>query len=252
MPRTAHTVRKNADLPIWLRPARGARGPTPAYDRGAIAAAAVTLADQEGLEAVSMRRVAKAIGTGATALYRYVADKDELFELMSDAVMSRSPPKRTGKWRPDLRALAERLRATMLRHPWLAELSAFRPTLGPNGLRWLEAMFAALDGHDLAIDDVVVLASTTMVFVRGYVADELADDAALRRTGLTADDWMRMQADYGATIFASDAYPNVTRVMREARGPHAADRRDRGFTLGLECVLDGVAARIPRRKTTRK
>jgi AcrR family transcriptional regulator len=206
----------------------------------------VKIADADGLGAVSMRSVARELGTSAPALYRYVADKEDLLELMADVVFSAAAPKRTGKWRRDLSALAVRMRAVMLRHPWLAELTTFRATLGPNHLRWLEAIFAALDGHGLDMDSVVLHAGTVMAFVRGYVVDELADEAAFRRTGLTTDAWMQQQAKLAATIFGTDAYPTVVEVMREARHPHRADRKKRGFEAGLACVLDGVAAAMKR------
>ena len=72
---------------IWDRPERAARGPAPSLSREEIATAAVTLADARGIEAVSMRALAVELGVGATSLYRYVARKDELIELMVDAVM---------------------------------------------------------------------------------------------------------------------------------------------------------------------
>jgi AcrR family transcriptional regulator len=124
------------DTSIWTRPQQGSRGPSKAHDHASIAEAAVRIADAEGLEAVSMRRLAAELGAGAASLYRYVANKDELFELMVDSVMAqRSPPRPTGHWRDDMRTLANKLRALFLRHPWLGVLSAFRPARSRARLR---------------------------------------------------------------------------------------------------------------------
>jgi len=154
--------------PIWLRPERAARGPRPAHSREEIAAAAVRVADAEGLAAVSMRRVATELGTGTTSLYRYVDGKDELFDLMVDRAMGDGePPVPTGDWRVDLAAVAHAQRAMMLRHPWLVRLPATRPVLGPNTLAWLEATYAAVDVPGLDADEVLAQAATLLTFVRG-------------------------------------------------------------------------------------
>src|SRR6202167_3531352 len=91
---------------IWARPERAAKGPAPSRSRAQIATAAVELADAEGLEAVSMRRVATALGIGAASLYRYLESKDELYDLMVDHVEGEDgpPPPLTGDWRADLSA----------------------------------------------------------------------------------------------------------------------------------------------------
>jgi len=94
---------------LWLREEQAGRGPVPTHDRAEIAAAGIELADVGGLGAVSMRKVAAAIGAGAASLYRYVETRDELLELMSDTVSGQldlsAPP--TGDWRADILALEE-------------------------------------------------------------------------------------------------------------------------------------------------
>src|SRR5262249_25566382 len=104
---------------IWMRPARGARGPQPSRDRDEIARIAIDIADGEGLAAVSMRRVAAEIGTTASALYRYFARKDDLLNLMVDGVLDGGPQPETGDWRADLRAGGHGMRALFKRHTWL-------------------------------------------------------------------------------------------------------------------------------------
>lgn len=108
--------------------------------------AAVRVADTDGLDAVSIRRIAAGIGPAPTALYRYVARKDELLGLMVDAVLGEEgPPEHSDDWRRDLRGMAE-CRRIGLAHPWLAHTPPARPSLGPNSLRWMEFAFGAFDG----------------------------------------------------------------------------------------------------------
>ena len=106
---------------IWDRPERAARGPAPSLSREEITTAAVALADTQGIEAVSMRALAVELGVGAASLYRYVARKDELIDLMVDAVMGNDLQfEIRGNWREDLRSFAHGLRSMTLRHPWMA------------------------------------------------------------------------------------------------------------------------------------
>src|SRR6266700_1877830 len=142
---------------IWMRPERPARGPAPAYSRDQITAAAIKIADADGLDALSMRRVARELGAGTMSLYRYVRNKDDLLELMVDAVLGETIPEdfaRTGDWRADLRALARLMRAGMTCHPWILA----RPdplSFGPNTFRVSETILSCVDGIGLSIDQMM-------------------------------------------------------------------------------------------------
>jgi AcrR family transcriptional regulator len=231
------------DEVIWARPEHGTRGPRPAHGRRDVAAAGVRVADAEGLDAVTMRRVAAELGTGTTSLYRYVRKKDDLLDLMTDAVLGEgAPPPRTGDWRADLAALAGEMRARMLRHPWLATLSALRPSLGPNGLRWLEYSLACVDGLGLSPDDMLMTTGTVTTFVLGSVVTELAE----RGSTSSLAQWMAAQGSYGDALAAGDQHPVLARVMREARLPHLANPAEEAFAAGLGRVLDGLAQRLDR------
>jgi AcrR family transcriptional regulator len=221
---------------IWDRPERAARGPRPAHSRDEVAAAAVCLADADGLDALSMRRVAAVLGAGTTSLYRYLKSKDELLDLMVDSVARQLDlPGQTGDWQADLRALATATRGVMLGHPWLAMVVAARPNLGPGMLRWNEAWFGAAGGTGLSADGVFGLVATVQTFVHGSVMRQLAEQEA----GLQLGPWMAAQGSYGDSIIASGAYPALIRIMIEAKTPHLADRHDRIFFEGLEHVLGG-------------
>lgn len=238
----------NRQPPLWLRPEHGARGPKPAHSRRDVAVAAIRIADTEGLDAVSMRRVAAELGAGTTSLYRYVSKKDEVLELMGDEVMGELrdtvlPP----GWRDGLRTIARLLREVSLRHPWLPAVAAGRAIHGPHSLRWRELTLSAFDGVDLDTDEMLFGLGTLSSFVLGHVLGELADREAARRSGLDHDQWMEQQGEYGPMIMNSGRYPRFTRVIIEAELPHAADLQDRGFEAGLDRVLAGIAAHLPER-----
>ncbi|MFF7638281.1 TetR/AcrR family transcriptional regulator [Kitasatospora sp. NPDC008050] len=136
---------------IWLRPEQASVGRPAERSRAEITAAAVDLADREGLDAVSMRRLAGELGTGAASLYRYLATRDDLLDLMTDATAAEyalAPP--SGDWLADLVEVGRQARAIMRRHPWLPALVAARPTLGPNGAGLLEHVLAVLADHPAA------------------------------------------------------------------------------------------------------
>jgi AcrR family transcriptional regulator len=228
-----------------MRPERPSRGPQPSRSRSEIAAAAVRVADADGVESVSMRRVAAEVGSGTMSLYRYVSSKDDLLDLMVDAVMGEMdlPAAPSGDWRADLGLQARRGREVSLRHPWLGELSAGRPPLGPNSLRAVEFALGAVDGLGLDIDGMARLVGILTAFVRGFVQAELAEREARRRTGLTLDQWRATRAAYVRTLIDSGRYPMLRRVVLDAADPDP----DRDFELALGQVLDGLAATLPAR-----
>ncbi|WP_345458895.1 TetR/AcrR family transcriptional regulator [Actinoallomurus oryzae] len=209
----------------------------------------MAIADEEGLTAVSMRRIAARLGTGTTSLYRYVAKKDDVLELMVDEVMGElRGTVLTGDWRADLRTIARLLRETALRHPWLPALSSGRSNHGPNSLWWTELCLSVFDGMDLSTDEMLAGLGTLSAFVLGRVLGELGDQEAARRSGLSHEQWMEQQGEYGPAIVNSGLYPRFSRVIIEAETPHAADRQERAFEAGLERVLDGLAAHLPARR----
>jgi AcrR family transcriptional regulator len=232
---------------VWMRPERAGKGPAPSHSRAEITATAIALADAEGIDAVSMRNVAAKLGAGTGTLYRYVARKDDLIDLMIDAVEGEDggPAPLSGDWRHDLRAFARRARSIMRRHPWVAVLTAGRPTLGPNELRLSEHTLQAIAGLGLTIDEMLVSLETLQAFVRGYTLGELAEQEAIRRSGLEREQWMTAYAPYLQTILDGGQHPLVARVVLDAEGPHADDQDERGFELGLDRILDGLAANLP-------
>jgi AcrR family transcriptional regulator len=125
---------------IWTRRDRGARGPQPEHSRSEIVAAAIALADGNGLTAVSMRAVAGALGTTAGSLYRYLSSRDDLLDLMVDAALAELQLGRqsAGNWLDDLVALAHQQLALYRRHPWLVPASRRSGSFGPNAIDYFE------------------------------------------------------------------------------------------------------------------
>lgn len=233
------------DSVIWERPEHGNRGPRRAHSRDQITAAAVAIADAEGIEAVSMRRVAQQFGTGAASLYRYFDNKDELLDLMLDAVLGEQlPTPHTGDWRHDLREVAYGTRRMIRRHPWAAALTAGRPILGPNSLRCTEHALAALDGLPLDADQSMTAIETLLAFVRGHTMKEVAESEAIRRSGQDFAQYIASQARYAQTVATSGLYPRLTRYWVEASLPHSPDREARTFEEGLTSVIDGFDAQL--------
>ena len=114
--------------------------------------AAIAIADREGLDALTMRRVAEVLGAGTMSLYWYVRSKDELIELMRDQVAGEQTLKEaSGDWRSDLATFARDTRKLFLRHPWLASVLGGPPPLGPNSLRQDELAMAIVDGLGLPV-----------------------------------------------------------------------------------------------------
>jgi AcrR family transcriptional regulator len=156
---------------IWMRPEHAATGRPAKRSREEITASAIAIADTDGLDAVSMRRIAAALGTGAASLYRYVDTREDLLDLMIDSTASEYVfAARTGDWLADLLGVGEQARAIMRRHPWLPSVLITRSTLGPHGLVLLEYVMEALTPHPAGqaakLEAFAILNATTALFVQ--------------------------------------------------------------------------------------
>ncbi|MFJ6071045.1 TetR/AcrR family transcriptional regulator [Streptomyces sp. NPDC093065] len=225
-------------MTVWDRPEPPNR-PVP-LDRERIVTAAVALADEGGLAAVSLRKVAARLDAGPMRLYGYISTKDELFDLMVDAVYAEIlPEEQPGDWREALRGLAHRTRRSALRHEWLADLLGGRPALGPNGLAVSEATLAALDG--LAdVDTVMRAVETVSAYFTGAIRREVTDLRAERATGLSKSEWQRARGPHVTRMLATGRFPALSKAVYD--GTHVD--AEESFTTGLDWVLDAVAARL--------
>ncbi|WP_449351656.1 TetR/AcrR family transcriptional regulator [Streptomyces shaanxiensis] len=225
-------------MTVWDRPEPPTR-PVP-LDRERIVAAAVALADEGGLEAVSLRKVAARLNAGPMRLYGFISTKEELFDLMVDEVQAEIlPVEQPADWRAALSDLAHRTRRAALRHEWLADLLGGRPSLGPNGLAVAEATLAPLDG--LAdVDTVMRAVETVSSYFTGAIRREIANLRAERATGLTKSDWQRASGPHVTKMLATGRFPALSKAVYD--GTHVD--AETSFTTGLDWVLDAVAAKL--------
>jgi AcrR family transcriptional regulator len=227
--------------PIWSRPEPGQRRPR--YTREQIAAAALEIADTEGFDAVSMRRVAAQLGAGTMTLYHYVRTKDDLVALMDDAIMSSVMlPALPGDWRDAITAIARSTRTVLVRHPW-AVTSLRNARVGPHAMMHFEQSLAALAGTALTAPEKFALLAIVDDYVHGH---------ALRVGEATGPDARAAAQAFAREQLGSGRYPETQKVLgdldardweRFARWMSDEERFDRG----LAALLDGLAAeyRLP-------
>ncbi|WP_078891951.1 TetR/AcrR family transcriptional regulator [Streptomyces sp. NRRL S-350] len=216
---------------IWLRPERTGRGPRPAHSRDSIAAAAIGIADAEGLDAVSMRRVAAALGAGTMSLYNYVPKKEHLLDLMLDAVVGeyRLPPSPSGDLRADLADLAHQQLAVARRHPWLPGLVLARPGIGPNALRYTD--------HFLAVTAPTGLGGGARMEAMAMFNGFVTQFAQYEQTAAAGAKWQSELVGYLGRAAASGEYPHLAQAFATA-GPPADP--DKAFDRTLDRVISAI------------
>jgi AcrR family transcriptional regulator len=217
-------------------PARWTRERRTPLSADAIVRVALAIADADGVEAVSMRRVATELGVGTMTLYHHVADKDELLDLMSDAVAGELvvPGELPGHWREALRAIAHQTFDAFMRHRWLVETAGMRPVATPNQLRHIEQSIVAI--HDLDVDErtaaAMVMATDDYTF--GYVRRRLTFGDAQPWAG--PRERARVQE-----LLSTGEFPILAAILAER--PDLRPPEDT-FDLGLEWLFDGMAATL--------
>lgn len=236
---------------LWrASPAVGRRGPAPGLTVEAVVAAATKLADQAGLAAVTMRRVANDLGVGVMTLYTYAPGRTALVDLMLDAAYLTMTRRDTSgqPWRDRLTAVAEDNRVLFEKHPWAATVAASRPPLGPGLMAKYEHELAALDG--LGLDDVEMDACLTHLlgFVQGCARAAADARSAATDSAMSDQQWWDTHAPLLARIFDAEQYPLAVRVGTTAGAAQGtAYDPDSAYRFGLPRTLDGLAALIDRR-----
>jgi AcrR family transcriptional regulator len=211
---------------------------------------AVAIADAEGTEAVSMRRIARDLRVGAMSLYWHVESKEELHQLMLETVQAEiEAPVPSGDWRTDLAAYASNTRAALLRHPWAIDSVNSGPPSGPNDARNAERLIGALGGLGLDGKTTMWILSTLGTYVTGAAVREIQELRWHRSREETAADMTEEELDelrrgFAQRIRESGRYPNLTRIIDEDIDPDAPEESDDRFWFGLGCVLEGIAAAI--------
>lgn len=231
---------------LWEPPDRPTRGPKPALTLAQIVDTAISVADADGLDALSMRRVARELGVGAMSLYRYVPGKAELLDLMLDRV---SDPREQiaaaeGKdWRGILEVVASHGRHLYLSHPWLLQVNWSRPVLGPNTVAGLEFVVASLAGLGLTDQERINLLITIDGYVVGATRGEIMYSRAVLETGLSDEEFWGRQSPVLERAMCSGQYPAMAGLSEDAFGRGW----DESFEWGLQRVLDGIEALVSSR-----
>jgi AcrR family transcriptional regulator len=202
------------------------RGRPPQRTREQVVAAAVAIADAEGLDALTMRRLAAELGAGVMSLYTYVRDKDDLVDQMVDRISAAGRPEH-----PDLLALLRWQRELMLRHRWLPDALPNRQLTGENTLRYLELGLAALAPTGLPGGTKMEILALLTGFVASYVSHELAQ----ARAGRTDPERIAAHVAQLQAAVATGAYPELARVLTEPAAPVAPS-----FDAIAERMINGL------------
>jgi AcrR family transcriptional regulator len=242
-----------ADLPpgiavLWRTPSPGRPGPRPGLTLDQIADAAIALADAEGIEAVSMARLAESLGFTTMSLYRYVSSKDEVLSLMSDRAAGRPPVvgPEVGGWRARLELVLAVQQPVLAAHPWLARSSQVLHALGPGRLAWMEAMLSALADTPLTerqkVGAIGLLASHSLDQLR--ISEELSRSGRARAVGSPAAGVRAPDPGELITTLASpDTHPALLRAAAQGAFsfPEDAGPADEsGLDFGTALILDGI------------
>ncbi|GAA3574931.1 hypothetical protein GCM10022222_69350 [Amycolatopsis ultiminotia] len=236
-------------------PAEPARGRRPTLTIGRIVAAAVAVADADGLAATSMHRVARELGAGTMTLYTYVPGKVELVDLMVDEVLvERQLPApgepRTGDWRAQVKLYAERTRAAYRRHPWLRETSWVRPVLGPGQFAGQEYLLSIMDGLGLPAREVAAAANSVAGYIDANAAVEAESHYLESSTGQSNDAWWGQRYSFWETYFDAGSHPAMNRTwLAGGFDRPTAEQAADACEFGLDRLLDGIGDRAARRSS---
>ncbi|MER7076717.1 transcriptional regulator, TetR family [Saccharopolyspora kobensis] len=229
---------------MWGLEPTSRRGPRRGLDLDRITAAAIEIADADGLAGVRMSSVATRLGVSTMALYGYVGSKEDLLIAMADAVVPAPPEPDGAPWREYLTTWTRANRDFLAGHPWLLSGSPAVPPTGPRALRWLDRALAALDGTGLDAGEAINIATA----LSGYARSSAALAIGLRGAVGEAPPGPVGYAEVLARVLDDRGHPALhAAVHAGAFGPAEQWVEDSDFTFGLDLLLDGVQALIARR-----
>ncbi|MFL6117387.1 MAG: TetR/AcrR family transcriptional regulator [Catenulispora sp.] len=233
---------------VWARP-QPQRRQKEQLTRERIVAEALRLLDAEGMEALSMRSLGQRLGAGATSLYRHVASKDELIELVADEVYGEIEVPEIAdpaEWRQATVAMAHSLRAAGLRHMWMSQVlgQVGMSYLGPNVVSVTERGLAVLTAAGFDQEEAARALGTVSSYVIGITATEAGWLSALRRNGYEEREWLQI---LGPTVIESAASAGVTDYYLQLLKRDPEEVRMENFTYGLDLLLDSLHARLTAR-----
>ncbi|MBB6099534.1 AcrR family transcriptional regulator [Deinobacterium chartae] len=224
---------------MWEPTVPPSRGPKPKIALEQIVTASVALADRNGLEAISMRKVAAELGVGTMSLYTYITSKSELIELMVNAVFGelQLPDPGLG-WRERITGIATQSWDLYHRHPWTLQVNLERLALGPHLLDAREALYAALESLGLAGAQLYGTALLIDAYVQGAARNAIAEAQSAQASGQSTDEYFAARADFWERYFDVQRYPVHTRIWNSG----GFDLSESTFSFGLSRLLDGIEA----------
>jgi AcrR family transcriptional regulator len=228
--------------PPWQRvPQRSSGKRRDPLTQEAIVDAALKVLDAEGLEALSMRRVAEELDTGAASLYWHVGSKDGLLDLVFDRVIGEQqiPDPEPERWREQLKEVGRTMRSAILRHRDIVSISIGRIPLGPNALRYSERVLAILRAGGVP-DELAVLGHHLLIsVVNGFTMDETGAGGEAPTDQPPLEDAARMVRDYLVSLPPAE-FPNLVAVADH----FAVSDPELRFELLLDLFVDGLAQRV--------
>jgi AcrR family transcriptional regulator len=233
--------------PIWAVPEPAERKPR--YTREQIAETALRIADQEGFDAVTMKRIATELGAATMTLYYYVRNKNDIVALMHDAIVGDFLVPESdlpSDWREAIAEVARRTRRVLIAHPWSMS-SLTEAQMGPNAMRHMEQSLAAVAGTGLPAQARMEIIATVDDLVFGNVLRSV--ESLTRASVADADPAMVAAAmEYGLGLLKSGEFPQLTSTFTgstDQPGPAMTEDALAGeFERGLASLLDGIAARM--------
>lgn len=241
---TAHSgsgdVRRGLEL-LWGVGEAPTRGPKRGLTLERIVETAVSVADAEGLDAVSMRRVATDLGVGTMSLYRYVPGKSELLELMLDHVQAvdeaEAAEQRAMPLRERLLRLGSGIWDLYVGHPWLLQVNQARPLLGPNAMAGLDLSMSGLEGLGLTDQQRLSVIVAVESYVSGSARNHVNALEAARRTGVSDEEFWAAQAPFLTEAMQSGGFPSLAELDEDTFDVAG----DALFAFGLARLVDGIA-----------
>lgn len=230
---------------LWEGLPTSSKGPKPTLTLEQIVAAGIRIADTEGIDALSMRRLAAELDMGTMSLYRYVPSKEDLLNLMLDHVGGATILPRTTDqgWRATLGSVARNGRAVYLQHRWLLQVNWSRPVLGPSSVADLEVTMSGLG--DLPFDDreKMMVISLLDSYVTGSVRQEILYEDAAAESGMTDEEFWGYQLPALMTAMESGEFPHLAGISEDT----FEGGWEETFEQGLTFLLDGIAGEVTRR-----
>ena len=210
-------------------------------NRERVLRAAVALADQSGIESLTMRRLGHELGVEAMSLYNHVANKDDILDGIADLVLTDIdvPPSGTD-WKRAMRQRAISTHEVLLAHPWAAMLIMSRYNIGPGMTRYLDATLGRLRDGGFSIEGALDAWNTLDSHLYGFTLQEL-------NLPFEVEEAQRVSADV-LTKLSAEEYPHVAEVITHVM----QSGREEDFEFGLDLILDGLARILERAEGSSK